>query len=271
MGTQRVRYLIERRGGFYFQATPRMRAAGIFSEALGTDRARAIARAVELAAAWDATREGVESGPAPVPGTVSAFIAELRASTAWTDKAPRTIEELDYVMGVIEPVFGPTPLPAVTPEHCQAFYDALRRTGSVHRAKKVFKWLRWLFHRAEATWKIPKTPASAVAVEQPLPRQTIWTPGQVEAYVAAAEAMGYAGVALVAAIIYDTSLRSGDARTLPTEAFREDRVGPFEQAKTGRPAMLPLWPETSARIEAYKRSLGATLLPGTPQIGRAHV
>ena len=48
MGQVKVRHLVKQPSGWYFQATPAMRALGVFSEALGTDTAAAITRAEVL-------------------------------------------------------------------------------------------------------------------------------------------------------------------------------------------------------------------------------
>ena len=60
------RHFVVKESGFYFQATPAMRVAGICSESLGTDMTAAKARAETLNAAWDAIRRGEEPvGKAP--------------------------------------------------------------------------------------------------------------------------------------------------------------------------------------------------------------
>ena len=60
MGKFQVRYLIEKPSGYYYRATPAMKRAGIFSEALGRNLAAAIARAERLNDRWDAIRKGDE-------------------------------------------------------------------------------------------------------------------------------------------------------------------------------------------------------------------
>ena len=83
--------------GFYYQATPAMRRAGIYSEPLGKEITTARRRAETLNAAWDEIRCGLEpvaKHPA-LPGSFSRLVEELRGSTEWSDKAPKTIEELE--------------------------------------------------------------------------------------------------------------------------------------------------------------------------------
>ena len=102
------RHFVIRPSGFYFQATPAMKRAGIFSEALGKEITAAVARAQALNAAWDQIRSGLEPvGKRPaLPGTLSHLVEKLRGSAEWDDKAPRTREELEYTLAIIEPIFG---------------------------------------------------------------------------------------------------------------------------------------------------------------------
>lgn len=86
----RVRHLVPKPSGYYFQATAAMRAAGIASEPLGTDLAAAATRAGDLNAAWDVIRADA-GADAPARGTVDHLVHELRRGTEYADKAPRMI------------------------------------------------------------------------------------------------------------------------------------------------------------------------------------
>jgi hypothetical protein len=169
MASFKVRHLVEKPSGFYFQATPAMRRAGIFSESLGVEFAAAIARAGALNASWDAIRKGEDGAvqDAPRKGTVAWLIVELRRSAEWRDKAAATTNEIEYAFGIIELVFGPTALRRVTPRDCTVFYATLREQGSVHRAARIFKWLRCTFNFAVRQGLLISNPAVAVRVKRP--------------------------------------------------------------------------------------------------------
>ncbi len=87
------RHFVIKASGFYFQATPAMRKAGIFSESLGTDLTAAKARAKALNASWDAIRRGLEpTGPPParppVLSAISSSVYERQMNTAKRNPAP---------------------------------------------------------------------------------------------------------------------------------------------------------------------------------------
>ncbi len=271
------RHFVIRPSGFYFQATPAMKRAGIFSEALGKEITAAVARARALNAAWDEIRRGLEPvGKRPaLPGTLSRLVEELRRSDEWSDKAPKTIEELEYALAIIEPIFGAYTLKRITPDACRAFYGALREQGSIHRAARVIKWLRYLFNFAMRYQKADSNPTLAVRIKHPKPRRALWREDQVLAVIAKASEVGRPCIALVVQIAYDTSLREGDILSLTWDTFQPSADGSgmslvLDQAKTGRAIAAPMAPETVAMIEARRISEGTIPLATAPIIRGPH-
>ncbi len=179
-----------------------MRRAGIFSEALGKEITAAVARAEALNVAWDEIRRGLEPvGRRPaLPGTLSHLVEELRRSREWSDKAPRTREELEYTLGIIEPIFGAYTLKQITPDACRAFYDALREQGSVHRAARVMKWLRYLFNFAMRYQRADSNPTFAVRIKHPQAREALWSKDQIKALISKANEVGRPCIALAVQI-----------------------------------------------------------------------
>ena len=265
------RHFVVKPSGFYFQATPPMRDAGILSEALGTDIKVARARAEALNEAWDEIRQGREPvGKAPaLPGSFSHLVEKLRKSSAWTDKAPRTREELEFALGVIEPVFGPTMLKAITPEACREFYDILREKGSVHRAAKVAKWLRYCLGFAERSGFISSNPARSFKIRHPGAREALWQRDQVLAVIARATVEGRPCMALAVQIAYDTALRQGDILALTWGQFDGDRLT-VKQQKTGKVIEVPLSAVTVDMIEAMKCAGSAVPMTKAPIIRGPH-
>ena len=185
------------------------------------------ARAQALNAAWDEIRCGLEPvGKRPaLPGTLSHLVEELRPTTEWTDKAPSTIDELEYALAIIEPIFGAYALKQITPDACLAFYSALREQGSIHRAARVMKWLRYLFNYAIRLNKAGTNPTLAVRIKHPKPRRQLWREDQVLAVIAKGIEVGRPCIALAVQIAYDTSLHEGDILPLTWDAFRPSTDG----------------------------------------------
>ena len=265
------RHFVTRPSGFYFQATPAMRIAGIFSESLGKEMTTAKARAQALNAAWDEIRHGLEPvGKRPtLPGTLSHLVEGLRQTNEWTDKAPATIDELEYALAIIEPIFGAYALKQITPEACMAFYSALREQGSIHRAARVMKWLRYLFNYAIRIHKADANPTLAVRIKHPKAREALWSENQIKAVISKAKEVGRPCIALAVQIAYATALREGDVLALNWGHFDGERLS-LTQAKTDKTICCPLSPETVAMIEALRAKAGVVPLATAPIIRGPH-
>lgn len=263
------RHFVVKPSGFYFQATTAMRAAGIASESLGTDLLAAKDRAELLNASWDMIRRGEEPiGKAPtLLGTFGHLVERLRAANEFREKKPRTVDELEYALKVLEPVFGPTRLEKITPEHVEQFYNVLRDQGSIHRAAKIMKWFRYIFNFGIRFDLARSNPTIAVRITHPRPRRQVWAEDQVAGVIAKALDMGRPCMALAIQIGYDTSLRVGDIRALTWAQFDGESLW-LTQRKTGIEERKPLYPETIAMIEA---SRGDTIpLANAPIIRAPH-
>ena len=213
--------------------------------------------------------------PPALPGTLSHLVEKLRLTNEWKDKAPRTREELEYALAIIEPIFGGYALKQITPDACRAFYDALREQGSIHRAARVMKWLRYLFNYAIRFQKADNNPTLAVRIKHPKPRRTIWREDQVLTFIAKGIEVGRPCIATTVQIGYDTSLREGDILSVPWTGYQTSMDGKGKslllvQAKTGRSISCPLAPKTVAMIEALRSSAGVIPLATSPIIRGPH-
>ena len=76
------------------------------------------------------------------------LVEDLRRSSEWSDKKLRTIEELEYALGIIEPLFGDYALKQITSDAYRAFYDAL--VASDTETPTATSFLRIVGHPASA-------------------------------------------------------------------------------------------------------------------------
>lgn len=277
MARFKVRHLHQNASGFYFKTTPAMRQAGMVSEALGQDIGPAIERAEQLNALWDEIRAARRAGQdapgaaAPRRGSLDWVVAELQKSREWHDKAPRTREEIERALGVLQPVFGPSAMGAVTPDQAIRFYDRMLAAGSLHKAALVMKWWRYLYSYAMRRWPrvIAQNPTLAVKIRHPKARRQVWEAAQVRAAIRRAWRRKWYGVAAAIALAYDTGLRPSDLREVTGRQLGADRVT-LTPAKTAHLAgrdserPFPVWPETIALVERYKARLGLIIPADQP-------
>ena len=252
--------------GFYFEPSSLMKAAGFRAEALGADLAVAVARCDKLNSEWDRIRVEGDKKPALSPkGTMARLIEDLQVSAEYRDKSAARQIEMEYSFRHILPVFGPSQLGRISPKHCEEFYDILRDTGSVHKAARVMKDLRYLFNRAIRQQLTPHNPALAVRVKQPPPRRQMWRADDVPTVIERAWTEGYYGVSVGVSILYDTSVSPVDLRKLTANDIHDDHTF-LERSKSGRGQYAIYSPETLGLIAQYLREVPFDILPTTPLI-----
>jgi site-specific recombinase XerD len=186
-------------------------------------------------------------------------------SSEFADKSHARQAEIEYSLKHILPVFGPSRLRAITPANCEKFYDILREQGSVHKAARVIKDLRYLFNRAIRQRLIVHNPALAIKVKQPTPRRTMWRADDVLEVIKVAWDEGYRGLAVGISILYDTSMSPVDLRKLSYNDIRGDHTF-LERAKSGRGQYAVYSPETIELIASYQQEASFQVLPTTPLV-----
>ncbi len=264
MGEIRVRHLVIKPSGYYFQATEKMRSHGIESGPLGKDSVAAILEADRRNGQWDTIKAHIkEYGKAPARsqfeiGTLNhLFHDKLKASMEWSDKKPVTQKEIVYAYVIISEFYGSSHVLSITAEDCIEYYSAMRGKFSIHKCAKVMKWFRYIFNFAIKIKysNVSHNPTEAVKVKQPIARDTLWREDQVYSLIEKAWNMGYYGAAVAVLIAYDTSLRPVDIRTLKRHQRDAESLS-VVQSKTNKPIRVPLYPETQDIIDFYWCALG---------------
>ena len=198
MGSFKVRHLVKQPSGYYFQPSRHMRLAGFHAEPLGKDLHTAVERAEMHNKAWDEVKQGNDI-PACIlssKGTMARLVEDLMASAEYRDKSQPRQTEIEYSLKTILPVFGPSRLDRITPSQCENFYGILRDQGSVHRAQRIMKDLRYLLNRAIRQTLINHNPALAFSVRQPVSRVQVWSETHVRNAIDLAWNEGFHGLAV---------------------------------------------------------------------------
>lgn len=262
MSPIKIRHLLTKRLtgnviGYYWNPTRKMRALAFEPEALGTNAAKAIARAEELNAQWDSAQSGKSA--APISGTVNWLIKDHQGSDRYKNRSKAANQEVDRALKIIGAEFGTYQAAAVRLRHCEAFYQRLRTEGSDHRANMIMKWTRYLFGRAIGKELIAVNPAVEVELAATDPRDVIWEDAEVEAMERAAERLGRPSVALAIRMAYDLGQRLSDVLRLTRTAYDGSTVK-VRQAKSVARAkrkgekpkliIIDVLPELKVRLDA---------------------
>ncbi len=236
----KISYLVERPSGFYFNVTKRMREAGVESEALGKDPAKAKARAIELNEIWREIRTA-QSDPGTAPaGTVRWLIGEFQAADEYRDLRDTTkIHDYDPALRKIEAGFGLRLLAAISPKVCKIWYRTLRATGHQHGANNTFKVFRRLLSYAVSEDLRESNPAAAVRMKGAPARRVVWEYQQVAAFAEKASELGRPSMALSVWLCFELCQNPTDIINLKRNAY-DGQVIRLARSKTGAPALIPL-------------------------------
>jgi hypothetical protein len=281
MGADRIRYLLFVCGRWRWRPTKAMRALGFKLVTFGRELTPADkARAIALNDEWDKVRRGIAPAaekvyPAGSVGhgykRVLAMRAKERAAkgVVWTkeqikrDDWPRAWRWIDPVLGDCDPK-------TVEPELLQDLRTKVAERISETEGHRVIKVWRALWKKLQAFRYCDlsqKDPSLVFANTAPDPRQEMWGHAEVIQLVDAARKDGYTGLATLMAVIWDSMLSPGDARTLtPGQMDRNEKGAVFflDRAKTGRAAAGTLTPWSEKLLTDYLASLGAELLDNAP-------
>lgn len=272
MGRLTVRHLVERKGAFYFQPTPKMKAAGFRPEPLGRDAVSAFARVQALNAEWDAIREGAKDKAEAIPrGTLLWGIREYQGSTWWTDLAESTKGEARRHLAYIEASpLAKAHIGRIQRPDCRELYDKCAAARGIWKANEVHKYLcRALSYCVERGW-IAQNPAAKMGISDPKPRRVIWTPEQVTAFIDRAVADDFIGWARAVAIGYDSGQ---DLMVILQRQWNHfDGEGmDFRRQKTGIESWSPCSPRTLELLAGPRTSTYVCTTPmGRPINSRSY-
>lgn len=265
-------------------------APGKFAEQYGLPRSAPLGlygptsfkRAIEWNAKLDSAREARRTGARPAPayprGTLGSFYERFRGTEAWAQMAPRTREDYVRAWPHIEKRYGATLISHITPDESERFHAEIHPAHANKRDKERRDKLRWnSAHRVLKVWRalltalvdykliVPPAPIGRVTNPRPPARDGIWLHDEVADLIAKAQELGYGGLALALAVMWDAMLSPVDALGLPIGGFRE-AVAEIRttRKKSGRKVFASISPDTAAAGRAYLERLEAAGIPLPP-------
>jgi integrase len=267
-----MRYMLEKKGRYYFNPTPAMKKVGFGSIPLGSDHIEAKAKVSKLNAEWDKIR-GSGQNPEKIRGDFNWIIRAFQNDPIWYgEKAIRTQDEIDYAFSIIAKSLGEFQVKAFARRHGRAFYNRLLEEGaSLHKGRKVMKWFRRLMRYAQEIGVRDDNPLSDMMIGNPKGRNEVWTKEELESIVALLLSGGKApsgnvfparpSIALAALIAYDTSLPQQDILALQWDQFDGQGLDVTHKKKRGgKPVWLPLTTRTIAMIKKIDKKLSPYII-----------
>jgi hypothetical protein len=203
MGKFSVRYLVAKRQKsrilYYWQPNKPLRDAGFLPLRLA-ERTNDLADAIREAEAHNRELDQWRAGQQPLPvqpGTIPWLVKLYRADARYNDLAAKTQRGYDQCIVIIEAWSeraGNPPLVTIQRKHVKAFYRSMAATPA--KASAVLRVLRLLLAFAVDEGELERNPAEKMRLKVSPPRDTVWTPDQIAAFVATAAKEGRASIGL---------------------------------------------------------------------------
>ncbi len=252
---------------YYWQPSQELRRAGWRAERLPADPSAAFARADQINAAVDAWRanggqQGTPAPTGPTAGTLSALIAEYRASRFFRELARKTRHFYDHNLSFLEQWAGDIPFTEINPAMVQDLYEA-QHAKKPAKAKAMVTTLRVVLSYARRRGYIDHNPASSPGISYQPEQARLWTRADLDWLVATADAMDAHSIGTALHLGYWLAQRPGDLAALRWDDYQDGRFA-IRQAKTGARVDVPESPEIAARLSAeYEHQAARGLLATT--------
>ena len=271
---EKPRYVLRKKGRYYWNPTAKMQAAGFVPSSLGKDRAKAYRQAEGLNRAWD-TWQDQQRGRRKRKD-LSALIEDFKADpVAYGALALKTQYEADKAFSRIEPTLGKVLVNDIDRQLARALYNKWCGEASVSIANKVHKWLVWLLTYALENGQLPYHPLLRMKKLAQPKRKARWAQAEVEAVYSKAmtDAKATSGnhipkrpsVAHAMQLAYDSSQRMGDILALRWNQFDGEGIK-VEQSKTGETVWCPLSAKSLEMVREMKEANRARKRPSTHMI-----
>lgn len=265
MGQVKIRYYsVLKNGRGYWQPSQEMRALGYRPVPCGPDGPAAWAKAEKLNAGWD-SRAARPVAPVVQPeiekwptGSVGEAFDIYRQTNEWAKKAVRTREDWDRGWTYIKPVFARFAPNLVTMPLISEWRQSIEDDKSLREAHRAMKIWRALWRVMVALrYASGEDPSLAVRNTEPKGRKETWGEGEAVRLVKRAIRMGYTGLAVALACMWDGAVSPVDARSLTFGQLRRDAKGVWfalSRQKTGRDGVLTLSPRAARMLALYLKA-----------------
>ncbi len=249
----KMRYVLRKPSGYYFNPTPTMREFGLRPESLGTDPTAAAARAALLVEDWDRYRKGDNSPKKTTHGTISWLVDQYQKAPEYTAYKPKTQREFDRLSGHIVGKFGKFKAAAVERRHIKGYYRELLDAGSADSAARIMKTLHILLEIARDEGLVQVNHASRMKLPMGNARRVVWDAKEVNTMIAACEANGRRSLGLAVRLGFDLGQRLGDVLSMTWRQYDGNAVL-VTQSKTGATVLIPALPELKTMLDATAKT-----------------
>lgn len=258
MANLKVRHLVKKNSGYYWQPSTALRKQGWKCRRLADTLEAAIAEAEKLNTELDKWRTGsVEVSTVPVINSISSLIASYKKSKNYRKLANNTRDDYDYRLDLIEKWAGKVPAEGITRKSVQDFWEKLARK-SEWKANATIRVLRLLLNYAVDVEILKINPAARPGLISITPRNVVWNTEEIFASVKSADSLGYYNIGT--AILIGAFMAQREADILKLD-WKDYQNGAFliRQNKTSAYIAVPVHPILKERLDTYSNKTGLVI------------
>ena len=197
------------------------------------------------------------------PITVSKLVDFYRTTDEYTELKPRSITSyelmiktsLNSILPGSNMTLGDQEAWSLTKDTVRLFKKHVKDNFSHHRSLHTVKVMRLIWTVGETFDKVIGNPWRHPNIKQMPKRMVVWTPSQVERFIAKANEMNLPSMGTL--MCFAMCQRPGDIRQLqwkhlspPTDKHKRG-IFEFSQEKTGTPVYIPLSPPLQDRLDTF--------------------
>lgn len=198
MGRVSVKRLRCIAGRYFWRPTPSVKRLGFAAEALGSDLAKAVARAQQLNALVDQTVAGKDSRreAEAEPYSVAALVELYRQDEEFTNLRPKTQAGYNSVLRNIVSIAGGIPVENISRKDAKEMYRRLKTERGLSTAAAHMRVWRILGQLAVNEGWREDNPFTKLKIKSPDARRQVWEEEEVRAFCKTAIEMGLPSMAI---------------------------------------------------------------------------
>jgi integrase len=262
---KRPRYFVEKqqKGGhslFYWQPSAALHRAGFNTVPLSRDRAEAIRQARALSAKVDQWRGGLPVLAKHTHGTTPWIIDAFKQSPRWAKLRPNTIRNYEMQFRFIlrwSASRGDPPMRTITRRDAEQLWREFEARGEPAVTRHVIHGAAMLWNYALVDHAdqeiVTRNPFYRLKLPPLKPRKQVWQFAQIDAFCAAACALGHPSMALAVIIGINTAQRPIDIRALRWSQY-DGQTLKIRQIKTGTTVEIPVTSQLKIALEDARRA-----------------
>lgn len=262
MGRDHVRHVRVRRRpdglvNHFWEPSRALRELGYSSEPLGTDDAKAYARAafLNIEAEKDRAAQRTAQGQDLPATAIKRLVAAYEASEEYRDLKKRTQDDYSYWLGFVVDTWGKYEAALLDEKAIKLWLRETAKTrpwNAYHLGLTLRTFLKWCKGEKVIT-AVPE-----FVVSTPSPRRVKWSEDQIVRQVEAFEALGWRSLAVGFLVEWCVGQNPCDVWTLKRHHYAAGAID-VTRSKTGVGGdPIPLWLDVRARLDAYLAASPAT-------------